>query len=61
MSPIDRARIRVESGCDEQTIKKYPNVRDASKRRIERAAELLGIELPAATPSNPPPSRTEAA
>lgn len=39
----ERARIRGESGCDEQTIRKYPNVSEASKRRIERAAASLGI------------------
>lgn len=44
--PLDRARIRVESGCDEQTIKRWPSVRDASRRRIERAAARLGIALP---------------
>ena len=44
-TPQERARIRGESGCDEQTIRKYPNVSEASRRRIERAAVTLGIEL----------------
>lgn len=44
-TPIQRAQIRVESGCDETTIKKYPRVSDASKRRIERAAATIGIPL----------------
>lgn len=48
--PIDRARIRVESGCDELTIKRYPHVRDASALRIELAASKLGIELPGREP-----------
>lgn len=46
LDPIDRARIRVESSCDETTIRKYPNVSNASRRRIEGAASKLGIELP---------------
>ncbi len=51
--PIERARIRGESGCDEKTIKKYPNVSGASRQRIERAAATLGIDLPS---SDSPPS-----
>jgi hypothetical protein len=43
---IDRARIRVESGCADETVKKYPNVRDASRRRIERACMVLDLPLP---------------
>lgn len=64
MTPIERAKIRGESGCDESTIKKYPNVSAASRLRIERAAAVHGIELPrttdsrraAATSTSPPPS-----
>jgi hypothetical protein len=46
ISPIDRARLRAESFCAEDTIKAYPYVSDASKRRIEAAAEKLKIALP---------------
>lgn len=44
--PIDRARIRAESGCADDTIKNYPEVSDASKRRIEAAASKLQLTLP---------------
>lgn len=60
-SPIDRARIRGESGCDELTIKKYPNVREASRRRIERAAADLGIALPVMPRTSEPPPAARAA
>ena len=53
LSPQDRIRLRAESGCADETVKKYPHVSDASKRRIERAAATLGIALPN-VPSPPP-------
>lgn len=54
LSPQDRLRIRAESGCADETVKKYPRVSDASKRRIERASAVLGIVLPGASSSVSP-------
>ncbi len=50
LSPHDRARLRAQSFCDEQTLRKYPDVSQASKLRIEQAAKMLGIALPGSTP-----------
>jgi hypothetical protein len=46
LTPHERALIRAETGCDERTLKRYPDVREASAMRIEKAAKLLGIRLP---------------
>lgn len=54
LTPNERARIQARSGCAEETIRRYPNVREASRLRIERAAEEEGISL-AVTPSEAPP------
>jgi hypothetical protein len=58
-TPMQRAAIRSKSGCDDATIKRYPNVRDASAMRIERAAQELGIPFTGVTharsASQPPP------
>ncbi len=51
ISVPDRARLRAETGCDEQTIRHYPNVRAFVARRIEEAAARLGIALPSDSPS----------
>lgn len=45
LTPNERARIRARSGCAEETIRRYPNVREVSRLRIERAAEEEGISL----------------
>lgn len=52
MTPNERARIRARSGCAEETIKAYPNVLEASRIRIERAAKEEGIELPPTPAAN---------
>lgn len=47
LTPLQRARIRAVSGCADETIKKYPRVSDASRKRIERAADALDIDIAA--------------
>lgn len=46
LAALDCSRIRAESGCDERTIRAYPNVGDTSRARIEAAADALDIVLP---------------
>ena len=50
ISPYDRSRIRVATGCDDSTIRKYPAVSAVSRRRIEAAAQELNIVLPGPRP-----------
>ena len=39
------ARLAARSFCALDTIRRYPNVREASRMRIERAAAEEGIDL----------------
>ncbi len=43
LSVMERAKVRAESGCAENTIRCYPDVLPASKMRIEEAAKRLGL------------------
>ncbi len=44
-TPSERARIQAASHCDAKTVRAYPNVREASRLRIEQAARELGIAI----------------
>ena len=57
LSPNERARIRARSGCAEESIKRYPDNREATRLRIERAAREEGIALTAAVASTATASR----
>lgn len=49
LSPHDRARLRAETQCDEVTIRRWARgarVTDATRVRLTRAAQLLGIHVP---------------
>jgi hypothetical protein len=50
LSVSDRARLRAESLCDEQTIERWwagrHRVRDATAERLTAAAHRLGIARP---------------
>jgi hypothetical protein len=52
LTPQDRARLRVESCCDEVTIRRWARgdrVLPATEARLQRAAQVLGIPLPTRT------------
>lgn len=47
LTPIDRTRLRLESGCDEGTIRRWAKgeaVTPATDSRLTRAAVKLGLE-----------------
>lgn len=45
-TPHERARLQARSHCSPETIERYPNVREATRLRIQEAARLEGITLP---------------
>lgn len=51
-TPSERARIQAKSHCAAETVKAYPNCREASRLRIEAAAREEGIVLPGASSSS---------
>ena len=60
IDPHDRRRIAVSAICDERTVRRIElgqPVRPTAERRIRRAAERLGIQLPEPRPASVEPSR----